>query len=234
MSGTTRNPLSPMPGGDPTNMPGAPAPRPGAVGPRLGMPMPGQGPGPSAGPPPVPPVGPTGGPPPGPSPDRMPTSFDEAKGILETEHGRAKAAYELSSKALGKMELIKGSLSRLAKKGDVVQQEDVIEEAGKLVSRGIDPFALAGILADMPQEGGGEALAGWVQGHAAQAAATEQQLKINQAVSRHDLGVGAMNMLRGHAVGMAIQPQAGEPGGPPSGPPSGPSLTLDSEVAGNA
>lgn len=193
MSGTS-NPLGPMPmpGGEPVNMPGAPAPQIGAVGP--GGPAP-------------------GGPPPG-----MPTSFGEARNILEAQHGRNKAAFEATNKALAGMDSLRQSLARLTEKGDVVTPEDVIEEAGKLVGRGLDPMALAGVLADMPQQGGGQALAGWLAQHAMAAAASEQQIKAQNNVARHAMGVSALHELMGHSIGQALMPQQGEPGFEPPNP----------------
>ncbi len=191
-----------IPGGAPANVPGPRLPGPsgtpgggGAVRP-LGnalAPM-----GPQAAPPP-------GGPPP-PAAGGMPSSIDEVSNILSKSHGQAKAAYDNTTKALGQLDAIRKGLERLSDKGDMVMMEDVIEEAGKLVGHGVDPVALAGLLADAPQEGAGEALGGWVATHAITAATAEQQLLAAHNAARHEMGVSALRLIMAHTVGQAVLP----------------------------
>src|SRR4249920_3249111 len=124
-----------------------------------GMPMPGDAPpGMSSGRAPRPSGTPGGG---GVAPrlgPQMPTGLDGAMQALQKGHGQAKAAFEQTSRAVAMMDHVRKGLEKLSNRGDMVTPEDVIAEASKLVAHGIDPAALAGILADMPQEGGGEAL----------------------------------------------------------------------------
>ena len=195
-----------------------------------GMPLPGGEaapmPRPGAGTPPQPGLG-----------HRMPNGLEAATQALQRGHGQAKAAYEETSKALLQVDHVRKALERLADKGDMVTPEGVIGEASKLVAHGLDPAMLAGILADMPQEGGGEALGAWVTGHAVTMAQMEQQLVQARAVAQHQLGVSAVHMLTAHDVGRAIagpEPEAsadggnalGGSGGPPPAPSMGGSLGL--------
>lgn len=155
------------------------------------------------------PAGPQAAPGPGMSAG-MPGSLDAVSDILSKDHGRAKAAYEQTTKALSQIDAIRKGLELLSDKGDMVVMEDVIEEASKLVGHGIDPSALAGLLADAPQEGGGEALGGWVATHAMTAAAAEQQLLVMHSAARHQMGVSSLRMIMSHTVGQAIMPTPDE------------------------
>lgn len=188
MSGSTANlanplgPGVPMPGGAPVTTPG-----PGAAPPGGGNAL-----APGAG---------GGG---------MPSSPEALTKVLQQHYGEAKTRYQETGKSLGLLDHVRKSLERLADKGDMVTQEHVIDEAGKLVGHGVEPMALAGLLADMPQEGGGEALGGWVQGHAIAAAQGEQQLLVAHNVARHEMGVAAMHMLAGHTLGARLAPPTDE------------------------
>lgn len=122
-----------------------------------------------------------------------------------TQHmKRAKAAFDVTGKALKQLDLMRKSLERLSDKQDMVQLDDIIEEAGKLVSHGIDPVALAGILADAPQEGGGEALGGWVAGHAQSAMQAEQNLIQQHNQNAHEMGVAALHSMMASVSGHGL------------------------------
>ena len=122
-----------------------------------------------------------------------------------TQHmKRAKAAFDVTGKALKQLDLMRKSLERLSDKQDMVQLDDIIEEAGKLVSHGIDPVALAGILADAPQEGGGEALGGWVAGHAQSAMQAEQNLIQQHNQNAHEMGVAALHSMMAAVSGHGL------------------------------
>lgn len=128
-------------------------------------------------------------------------SFEDSRKTLLQQHNRNKAAFEATGKALKQLDTIRKGLEHLADKQDVVTMEDVVEEAGKLVAHGIDPVALAGVLADAPQEGGGEALGGWVASHAQTAAGAEQQLMAQHNLLRHQVGMSAIHMMMADANG---------------------------------
>lgn len=119
-----------------------------------------------------------------------------------TQHmKRAKAAFDNTGKALKQVDLIRKGLEKLGDKQDMVTMEDIIKEAGTLVSHGIDPIAMAGVLADAPQEGGGEALGGWVQSHAQTAMQAEQQLKAQHEMNGHVMAVAAMHSIMAASMG---------------------------------
>lgn len=145
-------------------------------------------------------------------------SFDGSRRTLMQQHLRNKAAFEATGKALKQLDHIRKGLERLADKQDIVTIDDVVDEAGKLVAHGIDPVALAGILADAPQEGGGEALGGWVASHAQTAAMAEQKLMVEHSVVQHMMGVSAMHLLMAHANSQMMlgpmAPPVQQPGGP--------------------
>lgn len=134
----------------------------------------------------------------------MPTSFGGIHQVLHGAHGQAKAAYDQTGKALGILDHMRKGLERLSDKGDMVTSEDIISEAGKLVAHGIDPMALAGILAEMPQEGGGEALGGWIMSHAIQAAQAEAQVMAAHEAARHQMGVTALHVIMAHDAGHRV------------------------------
>lgn len=150
---------------------------------------------------------------PGGLPIQAPTQFgsQDLQDQLMGHMKRAKAAFNTTGKALDKLDLIRRSLNRLSDKKDMVNLDDIIDEAGKLVSHGIDPVALAGVLASAPQEGGGQALAGWVATHAANAAASEQQLRMQHNQNAHDMGVAALHSIMAAVTGHGMpSPQASQ------------------------
>jgi hypothetical protein len=125
-------------------------------------------------------------------------SFDGSRRTLAQQHSRNLAALAASTKALKQLDLMRKGLTHLAGKQDVVTMEDIVGEAGKLAAHGIDPIALAGILADAPQEGGGEALASWVAGHAQTAEQAEGQMQQQHAALQHQMGMSAIHLLMAH------------------------------------
>lgn len=147
---------------------------------------------------------------------QSPMSFDGSRRTLTQEHQRNKAVYEVTSKALKQVDAVRKSLDRLQQKQDVVKMDDLIEEAGKLVAHGIDPMALAGILADAPQEGGGEALGNWVSGHAQAAEQAEQGLMLQNRLAKHNIGVSASHLLMAHANSQSMMGPLTPPTAPQS------------------
>lgn len=126
------------------------------------------------------------------------SSFDGSRNTLMQQHDRNMAWYKQTGQALKKLDVIRKSLDRLGGKQDLVTMDDIVDEAGKLVGHGIDPMALAGMLADAPQEGGGEALGGWVATQAQTAMAGEAQMLVQHNLAQHAMGVSAMHMLMAH------------------------------------
>ena len=119
---------------------------------------------------------------------------------LLASHAQARAAFDKTGSATTMLDRVRTGLTQLAALGDLVTPEDVVGEAGKLVAHGADPLALAGLLADMPQNGGGQALAGWVNQHATVVAQREAQVAQAHAAAKHALGVSALHVLQAHGV----------------------------------
>lgn len=115
---------------------------------------------------------------------------------LIAAHDNARAAFEKTAELVRRADQVRKGLAKLTKMGDQVTHEDVVGEAGKLVAKGEDPLVLAGLLADMPADGGGEALAGWVAAHAQQAGQTEQQILQAHEAAKHQMGVAAIHVLQ--------------------------------------
>lgn len=139
---------------------------------------------------------------------------------LVDEMEQTKAQHDKLSGAAGTLAKVRTELDSLVKLGDMVTVEDVIKGAGGLVAAGLEPKAVTGLLADMPQ--GGEALASWLKAHDADVTAREQQLEQVHSQVRHDMGVKAMRVLAAHGQGAAqpmpqTQPMSSAPaGGPPN------------------
>lgn len=139
---------------------------------------------------------------------------------IKSHMKRAKAAFDNTGRALKQIDLIRQGLDKLGDKQDMVTMEDIVHEAGKLVSHGIDPIAMAGVLADAPQEGGGEALGGWVASHAQMAMQAEQQLIAQHNANAHEMGQAALH-------DMMLTTMAHQQGAPPPAPTNGNSLSPD-------
>lgn len=130
---------------------------------------------------------------------------------LTTTHDQAKAKFDQSNQAMQQLSAVRGELDKLAKLGDTVTSEDVIQGAGSLVAAGLDPHSLAALLADMPT-GGGNALAGWITQHDAVVTQREQQVAQVHATNRHQMGVAAIHGLIAHSMpGPQMQSGASPP-----------------------
>jgi len=142
-------------------------------------------------------------------------SFEDSQKTMMQQHQRNKSMFKQSGDALKKLDVVRKSLERLQDKQDVVTMDDIVQEAGKLVSHGIDPMALAGILADAPQEGGGEALGGWVAQHAQAAAQGEQALMQHHSDNAHNMAVSALQLMMVHSNAQkrmgGVSPSMGRP-----------------------
>jgi hypothetical protein len=134
-------------------------------------------------------------------------------------HAMAKAQFDKTSDLVARADRVRSGLQSLTALGDMITPEDVIKEAGKLVAGGADPLVLAGVLADMPQNGGGEALQGWVGMHVQQAAAAEQQVMQVHALAQHHLGTTALHALQAH-TGYTAVPATAPPANPLTGGPT--------------
>ena len=117
---------------------------------------------------------------------------------LDQIHSANKAQFEKIDSSKQTLERVRVQLDQLAKLGDNVTTEDVIKAGGGLVAAGLTPKAVAGLMATLPQ-GGGEALAGWVQQHEQMLEQQEQQNQQMHQMAAHQMGVSAIHALASHA-----------------------------------
>ena len=149
-------------------------------------------------------------------------------------HDMTRARYDKLATAKSLLAKVRAELTPLAKMGDTVVQEDVINAAGKLVSHGLGAATVAGLLADMPPDG--QALAAWVAQHMVGLQQREAQLAPVLTQTQHSLGVHAMQLLAANSMAGA-QASAEIPTGPPeplASPPAEPSLATPTNALGAA
>lgn len=133
-----------------------------------------------------------------------PSAADGLHGRLQSAHAGLRAQFAKSIELLGRADRARKGLEALTGLGDMIGPEDVVREAGKLVAGGEDPLVMAGLLADMPQDGGPQAIQGWVAQHAMQAAQTEAMIQHTHALLGHELGVSALHVLQAHGGGQPV------------------------------
>lgn len=154
-------------------------------------------------------------------------------------YSQSRERFKIVQGEVAQIERLRAGLDRLLEKGDMVTQEDVLDEMSELVARGADPKMFAAIMAGNPQGGlppmpsGGQALAGWLSTTEQQVIAPyEQQLAGALALTQHQLGVSAMHKIIQHRAGQMVQgrpvPLTGLTGAASSaqGPQNGPSNSL--------
>lgn len=113
---------------------------------------------------------------------------------LEKAHSMAKAMYKQTAKASAHLRSMNKALSGLAKMGDMVTPEEVVEAAGELVATGThSPTEMATVLADMPQ--GGQALAAWIDQHLENNENMLGQLAQMHKLAQHEMGASALRLL---------------------------------------
>jgi hypothetical protein len=153
---------------------------------------------------------------------------------LEAQLAAAQAQFKATGMAVSRMEKIRAQMASLAKLGPSVTPEDVIEHAGKLVSGGEDPVQLAGLMSDMPVNGG-EALAAWVAMHEQTTAQNEAKLAQAHEAARHQLGVASLHELVRHSMeGGGASAQHPPNALAPAANPQSQSPSLDPASQGNA
>lgn len=130
--------------------------------------------------------------------------------------------YDKLTDAKKKLDIAREGMDGLVKMGDTVDIPAVVKVAGRLVAEGLDPAAMAALLAEMPEKP--ELLVEWIQQHDQQLVQREEDLGKMQMVVRHQLGVEGLRALMSPGV---------EP--PPEAPvPSGPSMMLPSTAGSEA
>lgn len=112
--------------------------------------------------------------------------------------GQAKARYEAVKKSVGMLDAVRRELGSLRDKGDFISEDDVVRSAGSLVHEGLDPQAMAGLLADMPSNPQG--MSDWVEHLWSTMSQREAMLMPQLAQARHAMGVAALQALAGHHI----------------------------------
>lgn len=117
----------------------------------------------------------------------------EAPQTLESFAEGLGAKYEKLMQAGEMLSRVRESMDALVALQDVVTPEDVIDQAGKLVSAGLDSSSVVAILAEMPDNS--EALQAWVQTQNANVQEREAQLEEVTRDIRHQMGVVGLKMV---------------------------------------
>ncbi|MCK9361728.1 hypothetical protein M0Q28_05930 [Patescibacteria group bacterium] len=135
---------------------------------------------------------------------------------LDEVSGELQAKYSKLSSARDMLDAVQEQMDGLAVKYDTVSPEDVVTSAGKLVAAGLAPEAMAGMLADMPDNS--QALQDWVAQHQKDVAARSEQLDALLGETRHQMGVVGLRQLMqrpGEIAPEAAPPQMGPLGAAP-------------------
>ena len=127
-------------------------------------------------------------------------------------HDRLRAAYEKLSELDGQYRRVRGEMDGLVKLGDMVDPDDVVKAAGRLVGHGLGAESIAEIMATMPPNGG-QPLAAWVQQQDQRFGVMEQQLAGMKDGIQHQLLVAGVRVLAAEHI---IGPQGPQPSKAPS------------------
>ena len=144
---------------------------------------------------------------------------------MDQIHSANKAQFEKIDSSRQTLLKVRAELDKLQKLGDSVTTEDVIKAGGGLVAAGLTPKAVAGLMATLPQ-GGGEALAGWVQQHEQMLDQQEQQNQQMHQMAAHQMGVSAIHALASHAH----EAQAAQAPTPPAAAPAAAALAASNPL----
>lgn len=106
---------------------------------------------------------------------------------LEANYSKAMAAEQMLGVA-------RSQLDKLAALGANVSMDDLVKSGAKLVAGGLDPTAVASMLADAPS-GSSELLAEWVTQQDLMLHQREAQLKLATRDLKYHMGIAGMHML---------------------------------------
>lgn len=142
-------------------------------------------------------------------PPGAPSAMPQGAPPAEAPQTNLLSEYQKLRQAGAMLGAVRQGLDKLTSLADTVTPQDVVTEAGKLVALGLDPVQIAGMLADMPQEG--DLLVEWIAQQDGGIRQRQQQLdQMTQAV-RHDLGVESMRGLMAHHFANAMPPPSAQP-----------------------
>jgi hypothetical protein len=126
---------------------------------------------------------------------------------LGAAHDQALAKFDKISAAQKSLGQIATELTKLVSLGDLVTMEEVLGAAATLTGAGQDPRAMAGLLAEMPENG--PALAQWLQQKLGSLQEKTAQLVPAGRMAQHDVGVAALRQLAAHSLAAPPQAPAG-------------------------
>ena len=134
-------------------------------------------------------------------------------GNIEAAWKNANAQHSKLLESAKRLDVMRAELDSLMKLGDSVEVEEVIEGAGKLVGAGMGADEVAGLLAQMPTQGG-EALAGWIKQQDQAVRMGEQQMKQQLKTSAIHRGLTAFAHLHMQHQMEGLKAAQVKPGGP--------------------
>lgn len=136
-----------------------------------------------------------------------PTRGPSLSQAMEAQHSAARAKLDKVEEIAQRQHAVREQLTHLITLGDLVNEEDVVKSASKIVATGVPPMAMATLLSEMPTTGG-EALASWIAGQEQQFAAKEAQLNQVLTTMRYETGLAALRMLSAEHFGGMNDPGA--------------------------
>jgi hypothetical protein len=129
---------------------------------------------------------------------------------MTAQHATARAKLDKIDETAAKQRAVREQLDHLMTLGDLVDERDLVRSASKIVAAGIEPMAVASLLADAPS--GGEALQSWIAGQEQQFRQREAQLGAIQGMARHETGLAALRLLAAQRFGSLATPAEATPG----------------------
>ena len=122
----------------------------------------------------------------------------------------AQAQYETVKEGVQKLSAMRSEMDKLVALQDTVTLQDLVKAGGVLVGAGIPAVQIATILADAPD---GPGLQPWLKQKDAAVAQWEAQAEQNLRLTRHEMGVAAMQNIIAHSTEQsqfaAAQPPSG-------------------------
>jgi predicted component of type VI protein secretion system len=133
---------------------------------------------------------------------------------LSNAQDEAQAKWAKVTESETRLAAVRGVMDQLTQMGDMVTPEDVVKGAGRIVAAGMSASAVAGLLADMPEQP--QALQAWVAQQDQGVRQREAQLQQVKASVGHELGVKSLKLLMG--LGAEQKMQQSEASGNTAGP----------------
>lgn len=146
----------------------------------------------------------------------QPGATNSLTSALAQAHQSASAMFDQTAQATSNIATVNSALERLSKLGDLVKDEDVVEEAGKLVATGThSPVEMATLLSEMPQ--GSPAIANWIQQLYQQSTANMEKVAQLHNIARHEMGSSGLRLLANVSGESPSPPTPGPGSSAPSG-----------------